>query len=205
MSKGCRVILCSRSIASAKEAIKEEIEAMGNGGYIVNSANVVVKALDLNCLKSIKAFADDFLATEKSLDLLVLNAGIMALPKLEFTEAGFEKQIGVNHFGHAYLESLLHNFIIKQDRPARIVVLSSSAHSFGEIKADDLHFKNGRKYTNWSAYGQSKLANLLFAKSLGDKLKGTKVTAVSVHPGVIQTKLWKSTGIARCVVRSLLC
>lgn len=118
----------------------------------------------------------------------------MALPTCEFTRDGFEKQIGVNHFGHAYLTSLLLPLLKNQKTDSRIVILTSTAHSMGSVIPTDLHFKNGRKYTPWGAYGQSKLANLLYAKSLADKLKGTNCTAVSVHPGVISTGLWKSSG-----------
>jgi len=191
---GARVILCSRSVPAGETAVKEELENNGNGGYKVDSSNVVVKALDLNSLASVKAFAQDFLATEKRLDFLVLNAGIMALPKLEYTDAGFEKQIGVNHFGHFYLVKLLKEHMLNTpDTNGRIVVLSSVAHDMGKVDPSDLHYKNGRKYAGWEAYGQSKLANLLFAKGLADRLKGTPLTAVSVHPGVIHTNLWRAS------------
>ncbi len=78
----------------------------------------------------------------------------MALPKLEYTAAGFEKQIGTNHFGHAYLTALLWDKIKAQDFPSRIVSLSSKAHSWGSVVTSDLHFKNGRKYGDWESYGQ---------------------------------------------------
>ena len=80
-----------------------------------------------------------------------------------------------------------------QDFDSRVVVLASSAHNMGSIVSSDLHFKNGRKYNNWASYGQSKLGDILLAKSLADKTKGTRVSAVSVHPGVIQTNLWRSS------------
>jgi len=155
--------------------------------------------LDLSSLQSIKAFADEFIQQEGRLDLLVLNAGIMALPKLELTEAGFEKQIGVNHFGHFYLTQLLLDKMRATPSTAgRIVVLSSSAHRFGDVRPDDLHFsKNSRRYTPWGAYGQSKLANLLYAKGLANRLRGTGLTAVSVHPGVIKTNLWRQSFLTR--------
>lgn len=192
---GCRVILCSRSLDNAKKAIETEIMKPGIGKYVVDdTSNIIIKALDLDSLKSIKTFADDILATESRIDLLVLNAGIMALPKLEFTSSGFEKQIGVNHFGHAYLTSLLRDKMVSQDFPSRIVCLSSVANNMGKIVADDLHFKN-RPYSPWAAYGQSKLANILFSKHLADELVGTKVSTVSLHPGIIATNLYTDTGI----------
>ena len=177
---------------AGEAAIDEEIKKEGCGGYVVDASNIKVMALDLSSLSSIKEFASQFLANENRLDFLVLNAGIMALPKLEFTDAGFEKQIGVNHFGHFYLTQLLQKKIQESPNTAgRIVVLSSSAHNFGSVQPEDLHYTKGRKYISWQAYGQSKLANLLHAKALADRLKGTDVTAVAVHPGVIKTNLWR--------------
>ncbi len=192
--------MCSRSVASAEQTIQEEIVHPGEGGYTVDPVNIIVKELDLGSLPSIKRFADDFLATESRLDLLILNAGIMALPKREETDAGFEKQIGVNHFGHAYLTSLLEDRLLQDKKSfSRVVVLSSTAHDMGTIRIEDLHFNKGRKYDGWKAYGQSKLANLLFAKALADKFAAKKMnaTALSVHPGVIKTKLWRSTKLSR--------
>eukprot|EP01038_Epipyxis_sp_PR26KG_P011860 gene11860-15870_t len=84
---GCRVILCSRSVEAGEKAIETEIKQPGEGGYIVDSPDVIVKQLNLESLSSIKSFAEDFLQTEKSLDFLILNAGIMALPNCERTEA----------------------------------------------------------------------------------------------------------------------
>jgi protochlorophyllide reductase len=134
----------------------------------------------------------------------------MALPSLERTEAGFEKQIGVNHFvsksalsafvgrsqfilqGHFYLTNLLLGRLAKS-QSARVVVLSSVAHSFGKVDCADLHFRHGRSYRPWVAYGQSKSANLLFAKALADHCLKNKldIAVVSVHPGEIKTNLWR--------------
>ncbi len=100
------MILCSRSVKAGEDAIRDGILKIGESiDYSVVKPDIVVKALDLNSLTSVKAFADDFLASEPNvrLDFLVLNAGIMALPRRETTVDGFEKQMGVNHFGHAYL------------------------------------------------------------------------------------------------------
>ncbi len=191
-SAGARVILCSRSVSAGEKAIKEEIIQPGHGNYTVDASNIVVKALDLNSLQSIKTFADEFNRTEERLDFLVCNAGIMALPNLEHTDAGFEKQIGVNHYGHFYLTKLiLDKMLASPDTAGRIVVLASSAHTMGMVDVKDLHYTKGRQYRAWEAYGQSKLANILFAKGLADRLKDSPATAVSVHPGVIQTNLWR--------------
>lgn len=200
---GCKVILCSRSVSAGEKAVKEEISQAGHGNYVADASLIKVKALDLQSLQSVKSFADEFLKEEDRLDFLVLNAGIMALPSAEYTEAGFEKQIGVNHFGHFYLTELLLSKMTEDSSSAgRIVSLSSVAHDMGSINCDDLHFKNGRRYAGWGAYGQSKLANILFAKELADRLKEQgkdHVTAVAVHPGVIQTNLWRASLFNRIV------
>lgn len=103
----------------------------------------------------------------------------MACPKM-FTADGFEMQLGVNHLGHFLLTNLLLD-LIKAASPSRIVVVSSEAHKFGRINRDDL--MSEKAYSKYSAYGQSKLANILFAKELGKRLEGTGVTTYSCHPG----------------------
>jgi NAD(P)-dependent dehydrogenase (short-subunit alcohol dehydrogenase family) len=200
---GARVILCSRSASGAAAAVEEEVKQPGEGKYIAKTDHLVIKELDLNSLKSIHKFAQDIIATEKRLDILVLNAGIMALPKREETADGFEKQIGVNHFGHAYLERLLEKKLSEgktEADPGRVVVLSSIAHNMGTVgDCKDLHYNKDRKYKQWGAYGQSKQANLLYARYLDEKFVANKMplVAISLHPGAIQTKLWRSTGVAR--------
>lgn len=192
-SAGAKVIMCSRSMSAGEKAAAEASLQQISGSCPGNLSKIVVKELDLSSLRSIEKFATEFLATESRLDFLVLNAGIMAVPSLQLTEHGFEQQLGVNHMGHAHLMSFFENFLSKQNIPSRTVVLSSTAHTFGNIDVNDLHYTKGRKYSAWGAYGQSKLANLLFAKSLGDRFQGTPATAMAVHPGVIKTNLWQNT------------
>ena len=192
-SAGCRVIMGSRSVDAGLLAIKNEIQKPGYGKYVVDDVdNIAVKQLNLESLASIKKFADE-VNEESRIDYLVLNAGVMALANCEFTENDWEKQIGVNHYGHFYLTSLLKEKMASQQHPSRVVVLSSMAHTQGSVDVNDLHFKNGRKYKPWESYGQSKLANILFTKSLADELKDTQVQAFSLHPGVISTSLWRHT------------
>lgn len=164
---------------------------------------MVIKQLDLNSLRSVKKLADDILATESRIDYLICNAGIMALPKLEYTEDGFEKQIGVNVYGHFYLTQLLFPKMLAQTFESRIIVLSSSAHNMGAVDLNDLHFKK-RSYNNWVAYGQSKLGDLLFAKELADRTNGTLMTSCSLHPGIVQTALWRSSFFSTGVGASIL-
>jgi retinol dehydrogenase-12 len=130
----------------------------------------------------------------------------MALPTLEFTSAGFEKQIGVNHFGHAYLVMLLEKHLLAQTFPSRIVVLSSIAHQQGSIDLNDIHYTKGRAYSDWGAYGQSKLANLMHAKGLALKYESNPlIKTCSVHPGVIQTNLWNNNnGWTSTLIKSFM-
>lgn len=190
---GCKVVLCSRSIDAGINAINNEIKKTGLGNYIVDDANsnIIVKELDLSSFDSIKKFTDNILAEYKSIDYLVLNAGIMAVNQLERTNEGFEKQIGVNHFGHVYLTSLLLPTLEQTTTPVRIVSVASIAHTFGGgiLPLSDLNYKT-RKYDPWEAYGTSKLANILFAKGLVKNVENKLITAVSCHPGVIKSNLW---------------
>jgi NAD(P)-dependent dehydrogenase (short-subunit alcohol dehydrogenase family) len=195
-SAGCRVIMGTRSVDAGQKAIQKEIQKLGIGKYVVKDvSNIAVKELNLESLVSIRKFADE-VREESRIDYLVLNAGVMmATANCEYTENDWEKQIGVNHYGHFYLTSLLKDKMASQDHPSRIVVVSSMAHKLGSVDINDVHFKNGRKYSPWGAYGQSKMANILFANSLADELKDTEVQAFSLHPGVIATSLWRNSNI----------
>ena len=150
---GCRVIMGSRDVEKGRQAIAKEIAKPGEGGYVVSNANdlVTVHQLDLEDLKSVREFSEA-VKREPRIDFLVFNAGIMAVNDLQHTSAGFEKQIGTNHFGHFYLFKLLREKMQQQDFSSRLVCLSSSGHSLAKLNVDDLHFKN-QKYSPWVAYG----------------------------------------------------
>jgi len=193
---GCRVVLASRDVAAGERAVESEIRQSGLGGYAVPDADVVVKKLDLADLGSVASFAADLLATEQRLDYVVLNAGVMAIPTLSRTADGFETQIGTNHFGHAMLTRLLMPKLEAQEHRSRVVVLASTAHTMASnLDVGNLHYtlRDGAGYSAWGAYGASKLANVLFASALSRRLPKDRVTATSVHPGVIRTPLWRST------------
>ncbi len=149
------------------------------------SAQVRVMALDLADLDSIRAFADA--REDIGLDLLVNNAGVMALPR-RTTRDGFEMQLGTNHLGHFALTGLLMDALEKSDAP-RVVTLSSPAHRIGKMNFEDL--QGERRYFRWSAYGQSKLANLLFAFELQRRVSaaGSDLKSVASHPGYSATNL----------------
>ena len=140
-----------------------------------------VRHLDLTDLASVRAFADGW---EGDIDVLINNAGVMLIP-LSRTKDGFETQFGTNHLGHFVLTNLLLPHITD-----RVVTVSSTAHRNGKIDLEDLNW-NTRKYDSWAAYGQSKLANLLFTLELQRRLAaaGSDVRAYAVHPGWSATNL----------------
>jgi NAD(P)-dependent dehydrogenase (short-subunit alcohol dehydrogenase family) len=170
---GARVILACRNTD------KGDAAAAGMTG------EVEVRKLDLQSLASVRAFADGV----DALDVLVNNAGIMAVP-FAHTSDGFESQIGTNHLGHFALTNLLLGKITD-----RVVTVSSAMHMFGYISLNDLNWKS-RPYFAWPAYGQSKLANLLFTSELQRRLNaaGSPLRAHAAHPGYSETNLQGNTG-----------
>lgn len=119
----------------------------------------------------------------------------MAIPRWT-TVDGLEMQIGTNHFGHFLLTNLLLD-TLKASSPSRIVNVSSEAHRFGKINRDDINLE--KSYGKWSAYGQSKLANILFTRELAKRLDGTGVTTNSLHPGSVKTDLQRHITILNLV------
>jgi NAD(P)-dependent dehydrogenase (short-subunit alcohol dehydrogenase family) len=178
---GAKVVMACRSIEKAKDAKQEIIEEL-------DDPDLEVMELDLSSLDSVESFADEFREWYDSLDILCNNAGLMALPRRE-TEDGFEMQLGVNHLGHFALTAHLIDMIV--DSSGRVVNQSSMAHEDGEIDFDDL--MGEEDYSKWGAYGQSKLANLLFTYELDRRLKEKDIDVESVgcHPGVSDTNLFK--------------
>lgn len=184
--RGARVIMACRNTEKASETANDIKTLCQNKE---NLGELVVEELDLSSLKSVRNCAKTLLEKEAKIDLLVNNAGIMACPEGK-TEDGFETQFGTNHLGH-FLFTLLLLPKICQSIPARIVTVSSMAHDRGTVDFDDLNWEK-RKYSPVKAYGQSKLANVLFTKELARKLEENNinnVTAYSLHPGVIKTEL----------------
>jgi len=176
---GAEVTLAVRDTAKG-EAAADQIRARAP------QASLEVRRLDLADLASIDEFAWLWReAHPDGLDLLINNAGIMAIPRRE-TADGFEMQLGTNHLGHFALTGRL----LEAIRPdGRIVTVSSQAHRMGRMDFDDL--MGERKYGAWRAYGQSKLANLLFMRGLAERLEraGSSVASVAAHPGYASTHL----------------
>jgi len=153
-------------------------------------AKVEALPLDLGSLKSVRECAQTFRDKKLPLHILINNAGIMNVPH-SLTVDGIESQFGVNHIGHFLLTMSLLD-IIKASAPSRIVNLSSMAHSFGSFNWEDINLQ--KSYYSWTAYGRSKLANVLFTYELADRLKGTGVTCNAVHPGYVKTELARHMG-----------
>ena len=174
------VILACRSMDRASTAVAQ-IKA------VYPDAAVEAMALDLASLSSVRTFADAFKKNHGRLHVLCNNAGVMAIPYRR-TADGFEMQMGTNHFGHFALTGLLFDRLSSAD-DARVVTVSSGAHRIGSIRFDDLNWEHG--YRKWLAYGQSKLANLLFCLELQRRLEKARARMVSVacHPGYAATNL----------------
>jgi NAD(P)-dependent dehydrogenase (short-subunit alcohol dehydrogenase family) len=181
---GAHVIMTARDPHRGDEALGQVRVQAATGG---RRPSVDLLALDLADLSSVRAFAASVVAAHHRLDLLVNNAGVMALPRRETTADGFERQFGTNHLGHFALTGLLLPALL--GGPSRVVTVSSMAHRMGRMSLDDLQSERG--YRSWAAYGQSKLANLLFTMELQRRADsaGAPLVSVAAHPGWSATNL----------------
>ena len=188
-------LVTARELARKGASVVMACRDPGRGGAAVDGvraelpgAEVRLEALDLADLSSVSALAERL--PEESLDLLVNNAGIMAPPR-SHTRDGFELQFGTNHLGHFALTGLLLARLLAASQP-RVVTVTSGAHWIGSIDFDDL--QSEKHYWRWTAYGQSKLANLLFARELDRRSKsgGASLRSVAAHPGYSATHLQTS-------------
>ena len=177
---GARVVLACRTRSKAEDA-KDRILRRAPG------ATIDLVDLDLSDLASVREAAERVAGDHDRLDLLVNNAGIMAVPD-QRTADGFEMQFGTNHLGHFAFTGLVLPRLSSVEG-SRIVNVSSGAHKFGAIDFDDLNWE--QKYSPWRAYGRSKLANLLFTYELQRRLAGAGVPTIAVacHPGGSRTNL----------------
>jgi len=178
--KKFKVILACRNLEKAETAKASILQQ-------VTHAEVEVMQLDLSRLQSVREFAANFTAKYDQLHLLINNAGIM-MPPYSLTEDGFESQLGTNYLGHFLLTNLLFE-TLEKSKGARVVSVSSLAHDWGEIYFEDMQFEQG--YDARKAYGQSKLACLMFAYEFQKRLRSKRSVIISVaaHPGVSYTNL----------------
>jgi WW domain-containing oxidoreductase len=190
--RGARIVAAARTVDKARDA------AAGLAGP-VNGATIPV-ACELSDPASVRACVATVKASGARLDAIICNAGIMALPKLHQAH-GLELQFFTNHIGHFILVTGLLDDLAED---GRVVMLSSAAHMMapkGGIAFDNLSGERG--YKGWVAYGQSKMANLLFAKELARRFSGTSRTANAVHPGVINTNLSRNLGAPSWLLKAV--
>jgi retinol dehydrogenase-12 len=211
---GAHVIVATRSIPRGQAALDKMQAELNNHDATKNymdfklavEPKLTLLQLDLSSLDSVAQFAKEFLALHVPLHILILNAGVMKSPGAELmgqtmnygfdiTQDGFESHIGINHIGHFKLTQLLQDKL-QSSAPSRVVVVSSMAER-GAYKPEGIVFDQWvpsggvmpERYEDGNAYGQSKLANLLFAAELAERWNHTGVTAYALHPGMITSEL----------------
>ena len=175
---GAEVIGAARDLSKAEGATEQVRAQAGRGGALH------LVQLDLASLDSVRRCADGLLAAGKSFDVIIANAGVMACPKGTTVE-GFETQFGTNHLGHFVLVNRIASLL----RPgSRLVNLSSAGHRYADVNLEDPNFEHS-PYAEFTAYGRSKTANVLFAVEFDRRHKASGVRATAVHPGGIHTEL----------------
>lgn len=179
LERGATVVLGCRDLKKGEAARLQLVEATGN-------QNAVLMQVDLANLARLRNFVTKFEARFSRLDLLVHNAGVWPRTRRK-TEDGFELTFGVNHLGPFFLNHALRP-LLERSAPSRVVVLTSSLHFEATVDFEDLQFKV-RRFHGGTAYGQSKLCNVLFTLGLARRLEGRGVTVNVVHPGVVATEL----------------
>jgi len=189
---GATVVVACRDERRGREALRTMQEQ-------APEATFRFEKLDLADLASVRAFAARFLAGGEALDVLVNNAGVMAIPKRELTGDGFERQFGTNVLGHFALTGLLLSALRRSASP-RVVTLSSGMAAVGRIHLDDL--QSQRCYSPSLTYARSKLANLLFMAELGRRAPW--LTSVSAHPGATHSGLQRYAGLGTRIIMSFL-
>ncbi len=189
---GADVIVACRDNRRGEDALARMRDA-------APQASFRLEQLDLADLKSVRAFAERFLATGVSLDVLINNAGVMAIPTRELTVDGFERQFGTNVLGHFALTGLLLQ-ALRRSRAPRVVTLSSGTAYFGRLDLDNL--QSEKRYSASMTYAQSKLANLLFMRELGRRAPW--LLSVAAHPGATHTNLQQHTGLFTKITMSFL-
>jgi NAD(P)-dependent dehydrogenase (short-subunit alcohol dehydrogenase family) len=189
---GADVVVACRDVRRGEEAIARMRTAAPHASFRLEQ-------LDLADLQSVRAFAERFLATGASLDVLINNAGVMAMPTRELTVDGFERQFGTNVLGHFALTGLLLP-ALRRSRAPRVVTLSSGTAYFGRLDPDNL--QSEKHYSASMTYAQSKLANLLFMRELGRRAPW--LLSVAAHPGATHTNLQQYTGLFTTITMRFL-
>ena len=185
VNAGANVFLANRNLEKSEPLVKNLQESCGNPD------RVHLIKLDLSDLSSCRSAAAEFNALGIPLHILLNNGGVMAVQEKQLTKDGFEMQLGTNHFGHfVFTNALLEK--LKAAGSSRVVNVSSMAHWRSPVLFDDIDFKDN--YDPWKAYGQSKTANILFTKEFHKRFGSEGITCVVLHPGVIESELWRHSG-----------
>lgn len=207
--RGANIVMASRNeqknLQARTDILEDQTEEM-KAHNTEHKPDIHCMSLDLTSLQSVRSFVEEYIRRDLPLHYMILNAGVM-VPPLTHTEDGFELQMGTNHFAHFTLCMGLIEHMAKFTSPefqGRIVVVSSEAHKFaglsadGQLHWDDLDWKK-RSYSRWAAYGQSKLANILFTVELQRRLQlaGVNIIANCLHPGAISTDLGRHISFFR--------
>ncbi|CAG2176601.1 unnamed protein product [Oppiella nova] len=174
-----KVYIGCRDVVKGETAVKDIVA-------LNPKADIKLLKLDLSSLQSVRHFAKDLSQLESKVDILINNAGVMACPEWQ-TEDGFEMQFGTNHLGH-FLLTLHLVPLLRKSSAARVITVASSGHGLGNIHLNNINLRNG-DYHPWFAYGQSKLANVLFSRELAKRLRHTNINTYSLNPGAIDTDL----------------
>jgi len=181
---GARVFALGRNEAKTQSVVDSI------NGECGDPARVSFVQCDLSSLASVKQAAAVIKAAEVPIHIMLNNAGVMAIPERTETQDGIEMQFGTNHVAHFLLTQELTD-ALKAGAPARVVNVSSKAHWRGDVKFDDIMLVQA--YEGWRSYGQSKTANILHAMELSKRFEADGIMAVSLHPGVIASDLWRHT------------
>ena len=180
-SRGCRLIMACRNVELANKFKEELIKETSN-------SNIVVRELNLSSLSSVREFARQINLEENRLDLLIHNAGTAETFSKKVTEDGLEMTMATNQYGPFLLTHLLID-LLKRSKPSRIVVVASGLYYLARLNLNDT---NPTTTFPWYLYFLSKYANIVFTLELARRLEGTGVTANCLHPGIINTGIWKN-------------
>lgn len=192
LQRGARVILACRNLEKGSRVAGELRADVGGAG------EVVVRRLDTSDLSSVRAFVKEVLHTEKTIHVLINNAGIGGSGRREVTADGLELVMATNHFGHFLLTNLLLGRL-KESAPSRVVNVASFRHkSTDRLDLDDLAIK--KPYSQSRPYIISKLCNILFSRELADKMAGTGVTSNSLNPGIVRTNIFNYLNLMRILI-----
>ena len=182
VKQGHHVILACRNLQKGEQA-KQKLLQLGTG-------KVELTQLDLNDLSQVKAVSEELLARLHHVDVLINNAGVMTT-ELQCTDQGYEQQFGVNYLAHfLWTQKLLP--LLEKSTQGRIIHLASMMHALGRIQPEKFKAEQIDKYNGVLSYGNSKLANLLFNDALAKKLKGTSVTSNALHPGGVDSEIYRA-------------